>query len=81
MKQNPFHALVGPPDGPFAAGAVAFRKTDPAFAKAFDQEFAKMKASGEFNKISKEFRFPPLPKKYEQMTAKEACTLAAKASG
>lgn len=81
MKQNPFHALIGPSDGPFAAGAVAFRKTDSAFAKAFDEQFAKMKASGEFNKISKEFRFPPLPKQYEQMTAKQACTLAAKASG
>lgn len=81
MKQNPYHSLVGPPDGPFAAGAVAFRQTDQAFAKAFDQQFAKMKASGEFDKISKQFRFPPLPKKYEQMTAKQACTLAAKASG
>jgi polar amino acid transport system substrate-binding protein len=81
MKQNPFHALVGPSDGPFAAGAVAFRKTDGAFANAFNEQFAKMKASGEFNQISKQFRFPPLPKKYESMTAKEACTLAAQAGG
>ncbi len=72
QKYN-FQHLDYPPDGPFLAGALAFRPSDKSLYDAFQKEFRSMKASGEFDRISKQFGFPPFPADLKNVTADEAC--------
>ena len=73
VAQYPFQHLDYPSDGPFIAGALAFRKTDTTLYNAFQKAFRAMKASGEFNKIAAEFQFPPLPAQYANITPDQVC--------
>jgi ABC-type amino acid transport substrate-binding protein len=59
---------------PFLAGAVASRPADKSLFDAFQKEFKAMKASGEFDKIAKQFNFPPFPADLKNTTAQEACS-------
>ena len=68
-----FQHLDYPPDGPFIAGALAFRKTDKTLFDAFESEFKKMKDSGEFDQISAQFQFPPLPADKKDLTPDQVC--------
>jgi polar amino acid transport system substrate-binding protein len=68
-----YQHLDYPPDGPFIAGALAFRKTDKTMYDAFESEFRKMKDSGEFDQISAQFQFPPLPADKKDLTADQVC--------
>src|SRR5690606_25989995 len=45
------------PDSPPHGSAAAFRKNDPELHQAFQTELQKMKASGEYASISKQFGF------------------------
>lgn len=73
VQKYPFQHLDYPPDGPFLAGAVAFRPADKTLYDAFQREFKAMKASGEFDRIAKQFNFPPFPPALKNTTAAEAC--------
>lgn len=73
VAKYPFQHLDYPPDGPFIAGALAFRTTDKSLFDAFETEFKKMKASGEFDKISQQFQFPPLPADKKDLTPEQVC--------
>jgi polar amino acid transport system substrate-binding protein len=73
MQKYNFQHLDYPPDGPFLAGAVAFRKSDTTLYNAFQQKFRALKASGEFQKIADQFGFPPFPASLQNVTAAEAC--------
>lgn len=73
VSQYPFQHLDYPPDGPFIAGALAFRKTDTTLYNAFQKAFRAMKASGEFDKIAKQFSFPPIPAQYANLTPEQVC--------
>lgn len=73
VQEYPFQHLDYPPDGPFIAGALAFRKTDTTLYNAFQTKFRAMKASGEFNKIAAQFQFPPIPAKYTNLTPAQVC--------
>ena len=69
----PYQHLDYPPDGPFIAGALAFRKSDTTLFNAFQSEFKKMKDSGEFDQISQQFQFPPLPADKKDLTPDQVC--------
>jgi polar amino acid transport system substrate-binding protein len=73
VQKYPFQHLDYPPDGPFLAGALAFRQSDKQLYDAFQREFKAMKASGEFDKVAKQFNFPPFPNDLKNTTAAEAC--------
>lgn len=73
VAKYPFQHLDYPPDGPFIAGALAFRKTDTTLYNAFQKAFRAMKASGEFDKIAGEFHFPPIPAQYANLTPDQVC--------
>jgi len=72
QKYN-FQHLDYPPDGPFLAGALAFRPADKSLYDAFQKEFRAMKASGEFDKISKQFGFPTFTADLKNVNADQAC--------
>jgi polar amino acid transport system substrate-binding protein len=74
VQKYPFKHLDYPPDGPFLAGAVAFRPEDKTLYQAFAREFSALKSSGEFDKIAKQFNFPPFPANLKNTTAAEACS-------
>jgi ABC-type amino acid transport substrate-binding protein len=73
QAKYPFQHLDYPSDGPFIAGALAFRKEDTSLFNAFQAEFRKMKSSGEFDQISAQFQFPPLPKDKSNITPDQVC--------
>jgi polar amino acid transport system substrate-binding protein len=73
VAKYPFQHLDYPPDGPFIAGALAFRKSDKTMFDAFQKEFKKMKDSGEFDKISQQFQFPPLPADKKNLGPDQVC--------
>ena len=73
QAKYPFQHLDYPPDGPFIAGALAFRQSDKTIYDAFEAEFKKMKDSGEFDQISAQFQFPPLPADKKDLTAAQVC--------
>jgi polar amino acid transport system substrate-binding protein len=73
QAKYPFQHLDYPPDGPFIAGALAFRKSDKTLFDAFQAEFKKMKDSGEFDQISAQFQFPPLPADKKNLGPDEVC--------
>lgn len=73
QAKYPFQHLDYPPDGPFIAGALAFRKSDKTLFDAFQSEFKKMKDSGEFDQISAQFQFPPLPADKKNLGPDEVC--------
>lgn len=73
QAKYPFQHLDYPPDGPFIAGALAFRKSDTTLFNAFQTEFKKMKASGEFDQISAQFQFPPLPADKKNLGPDQVC--------
>ena len=77
VAKYPYQHLDYPPDGPFLAGAVAFRKTDTTMYNAFEKELKAMKASGEFDRVGAQFQFPPLPDNLKNTTAAEACSKVA----
>lgn len=77
VAKYPYQHLDYPPDGPFLAGAVAFRKADTTIYDAFQKELKAMKASGEFDRVGAQFQFPPLPDKLKNTTADEACSKVA----
>ena len=73
QAKYPYQHLDYPPDGPFIAGALAFRKTDTTLFNAFQKEFKKMKDSGEFDQISAQFQFPPIPADKKNLGPDEVC--------
>jgi polar amino acid transport system substrate-binding protein len=73
VQKYPFQHVDYPPDGPFLAGAVAFRKTDTSLYDAFQREFKALKSSGEFDRVARQFNFPPFPDDLKNVTASEAC--------
>lgn len=77
LQKYPFQHLDYPSDGPFIAGALAFRKADTALYNAFQREFRAMKASGQFDKIAAQFQFPPLPSQYKDITPEQVCAKVA----
>ena len=77
VAKYPYQHLDYPSDGPFLAGAVAFRKTDTTIYDAFQKELRAMKASGEFDRVAAQFQFPPLPDNLKNTTADEACSKVA----
>lgn len=77
VAKYPYQHLDYPSDGPFLAGAVAFRKTDTTIYVAFEKELKAMKASGEFDRVGAQFQFPPLPDNLKNTTADEACSKVA----
>jgi polar amino acid transport system substrate-binding protein len=77
VQKYPFQHLDYPPDGPFVAGALAFRQSDTSLYDAFQKEFRAMKASGEFDQIAAQFQFPPLPANLKDLTPDVVCTKVA----
>jgi len=73
VAKYPFQHLDYPPDGPFIAGALAFRQSDTTIYDAFQKEFRAMKASGEFDQIAQQFQFPPIPAAYRNLTPEQVC--------
>jgi polar amino acid transport system substrate-binding protein len=73
VQKYPFQHLDYPPDGPFIAGALAFRKTDTNIFNAFQTEFRAMKASGQFDQIAKQFQFEGIPAQYKDLTPDQVC--------
>ncbi len=73
QAKYPFQHLDYPPDGPFIAGALAFRKGDTTLFNAFQSEFKKMKNSGEFDQISAQFQFPPIPADKKDLGPDQVC--------
>jgi polar amino acid transport system substrate-binding protein len=77
LAKYPFQHLDYPPDGPFIAGALAFRQTDTTIYDAFQKEFRAMKASGQFDQIAKQFQFEGIPAKYKDLTPDQVCAKVA----
>jgi polar amino acid transport system substrate-binding protein len=77
VQKYPFQHLDYPPDGPFIAGALAFRKTDTNIFNAFQTEFRAMKASGQFDQIAKQFQFEGIPAQYKDLTPDQVCAKVA----
>jgi polar amino acid transport system substrate-binding protein len=86
MSHTPLHELfrqrnidmevVYPvPDDPPKAAACAFRKQDTDLLDAYQQELAKLKASGEYLKIARQFGFDTTPEQM-RITAEQACSTA-----
>ena len=77
VQKYPFQHLDYPPDGPFIAGALAFRKSDTTLYDAFQKEFRAMKASGQFDQIAAQFQFQPIPAAYKDLTPDQVCAKVA----
>jgi polar amino acid transport system substrate-binding protein len=77
VAKYPFQHLDYPPDGPFIAGALAFRKTDTGIYNAFQKEFRAMKASGQFGQIATQFQFQDIPAQYKNLTPDQVCAKVA----
>jgi polar amino acid transport system substrate-binding protein len=77
VQKYPFQHLDYPPDGPFIAGALAFRQTDTSIYNAFQKEFRAMKASGQFDKIAAQFQFQGIPAQYKNLTPDQVCAKVA----
>ena len=77
QAKYPFQHLDYPPDGPFIAGALAFRKTDKSLYDAFESELKKMKDSGEFGQIAQQFGFPDIPADKQNLTPDDVCAKVA----
>ena len=73
VAKYPFQHLDYPPDGPFIAGALAFRQTDTTIYDAFQKEFRALKASGQFDQIAKQFQFDPIPADKRNLTPDQVC--------
>lgn len=74
MSKYNFQHLDYPSDGPFLAGAIAFKQGDKQLFDAFQKEFRAMKASGQFETLSKKYGFQPFPADLKNVTAAEACS-------
>ena len=77
VQKYPFQHLDYPSDGPFIAGALAFRKTDTGLFNAFQKEFRAMKASGQFDQIAAQFQFQGIPAQYKDLTPDQVCAKVA----
>ena len=77
VAKYPFQHLDYPPDGPFIAGALAFRKSDKTLYDAFERELKKMKDSGQFDQIAQQFQFPALPADKKNLTPEQVCAKVA----
>lgn len=77
VQKYPFQHLDYPPDGPFIAGALAFRQTDTTLYNAFQKEFRAMKASGQFDQIAAQFQFQGIPAQYKDLTPDQVCAKVA----
>jgi len=77
VAKYPFQHLDYPPDGPFIAGALAFRKSDKTMYDAFQSEIKKMKDSGEFDRIAQQFQFPAIPADKKNLTPEDVCAKVA----
>jgi len=77
VAKYPFQHLDYPPDGPFIAGALAFRKADKTMYDAFQGEIKKMKDSGEFDQIAQQFQFPAIPADKKNLTPDDVCAKVA----
>ena len=77
VQKYPFQHLDYPPDGPFIAGALAFRKEDTGIYSAFQKEFRAMKASGQFDQIAAQFQFQGIPAQYKDLTPDQVCAKVA----
>jgi polar amino acid transport system substrate-binding protein len=77
VAKYPFQHLDYPSDGPFIAGALAFRQADTGIYNAFQKEFRAMKASGQFDKIAAQFQFQGIPTQYKDLTPDQVCAKVA----
>jgi polar amino acid transport system substrate-binding protein len=73
VAKYPFQHLDYPPDGPFIAGALAFRQSDKTIYDAFQKEFRALKTSGEFDQIARQFQFDPIPADKKNLTPDQVC--------
>jgi polar amino acid transport system substrate-binding protein len=74
-RQEKFKLVYPLPDDQSHGSSCAFRRTDESLRSAFQQELRAMKQSGEFQKISEQFRFPPTDQVLHG-TAEEECNKA-----
>ncbi|WP_345248683.1 transporter substrate-binding domain-containing protein [Pigmentiphaga soli] len=75
QRKLPVEVTFPIPDAPKHSSSAAFRKTDSDLRDAYQREFRKMKASGEFQAISRQFGFEPAQDMVDS-TAEQACSVA-----